>query len=347
MLKRDKRDAMALFYLGGVHGRQAILAGLEAKHVETVTLALDGRKYIKRLHKYHPDAEDAYFGLGLYDYYAAQLPWFGRILGRLFLGLSGNTERGIAQLERASRHGLFTQVEARLFLAIIYLDAAQRYEDAISILEELHARFPGNLDFYGMLGHAYRTVHDYASAIHVLEMLVDKADSNPAFGNRSRALVHYFLGSTHKVAGNFEAALEQLDRAVTLAGGGDNNWLLASSHLERGRVHDLLGRRADAVANYEAVLATKNFRGSHDKASRLLDAPYVALPEETRHYLTANASASTHPDPRKPAKGRAHSDSSEQGEPGRATRSGDGSGRDRPSVGAGGGNATASDSKYR
>jgi tetratricopeptide (TPR) repeat protein len=276
--------------MGGTHGRKAILAGIEGHHFEAVSAALDGRKYIKRLNKYHPDADDAYFGLGLYNYYAAQLPWFGRVLSRLFLGLSGNHERGIAQLERASKHGLFTQVEARLFLAIIYLDTEGRYEEALAVLQELNQYFPENLDFYGMLGYAYRTRRDYANAIHMLEILVDKSVDNPAFGNRSRGVVHYFLGSTYKMAGRFGPAAGQLERAIALSDPETSSWLLASALLERGRVHDLTGDRAAAIESYERVLEVKSFRDSHDKARGFIETPHTAPPEEVQHYLPADGS---------------------------------------------------------
>jgi tetratricopeptide (TPR) repeat protein len=288
-LEQDDRDSMALFFLGGAHGRHAILAGLDGRHFEAVQSSLTGRKYIKRLNKYHPEVDDAYFGLGLYDYYAAELPWFARLLSRLFFGLGGDKERGVAELERAAEHGLFTQVEAKIFLAIIYLDQENRYEEALAILKEINQAFPDNLDYYGMLAFAYRTQHDHANAIRMLEMLVDKGRDEPAFGHRSRGMSHYFLGSTYKVAGQFGPALGQLDHAIEQAAAGGVDWLLAIAHLERGRANDLLGQRDQALADYRRVLELGDYRDSHAKANTYIESPYVASDEEKQYYLNAES----------------------------------------------------------
>jgi tetratricopeptide (TPR) repeat protein len=284
-LERDKRDPLALFFLAGAHGRRAILAGLDGSHFEAVQASLTARKYLQRLRKYHPEYDDAYFGLGLYDYYAAQLPWFARVIGKVFLGLAGNRKRGIEELERAAERGLFTQVEARIFLAIVYLDEEQRYDEALAILRELNARYPDNLDYYGMLAFAYRTQDDHLNALRMLETLARRGADSPAFGARSRGLSRYFLGSTYKVAGQFVRALPELDRAVELASGGDTNWLLAIARLERGRVHDLLGTRSGAIADYEQVLELRDFRDSHASARAYLEAPYSVPAEEQAGHL--------------------------------------------------------------
>jgi tetratricopeptide (TPR) repeat protein len=283
-LEEDDHDALALFFLGSALGRVAILDGLEGRRFESVNNSVKARKYLKLLNRHHPEIQDAYCGLGIYDYFAAQLPWFARILSKLLLGLGGDRERGIAELERAAHSGLFTKVEARLFLAIAYLDTEGRYEDAIRILEELHTRYPDNLDYYGMLAYAYRTRNDYASAIRMLENLVERGEREPAFGLQSRQMSTYFLASTYKAAGLYEQALPALDRLVAEPD-SRAEWLAASSLLERGRIHDLLGARSAALADYRRVLDLKDFRGSKDKAKSLIAKPYTVSEEERAHHL--------------------------------------------------------------
>ncbi len=281
----DERDPIALFFLGGAYGRKAIIAGIESQQLAAVKASLAGRKYIKQLNKYHREAEDAYFGLGLYNYYAAELSWFARIVAKLLFGLSGNQARGIEELERAAGDGLFTQVEARIFLSIIYLDQEGRYDEAIGLLRQLNEQYPDNLSFYGLLAYAYRTNQDYANAIAMLETLVDKAAATPVFGRRSRSLSTYFLGSTYKVAGRLHQSIATLTQAVEAEADGANNWLLTNALLERGRVHDLLGERDQALRDYERVVQLRDFRGSQKKATALLEAPYEAPETETQHYL--------------------------------------------------------------
>ena len=100
-LKKDQHHPTALFMLGGISGRKAILDGLTGHRFESVNTAVKARQYLKLLNRYHPEQEDAYLGLGLYDYFASQLPWFARVLSKLVLGLGGDQAKGIAELERA------------------------------------------------------------------------------------------------------------------------------------------------------------------------------------------------------------------------------------------------------
>lgn len=288
-LERDERDPLALFFIGNGHGRKAILDGMDGRRFESVNTSVKARKYLKLLNEHHPELEDAYCGLGIYDYFAAQLPWFARILSKLLLGLGGDRERGIAELERAARYGLFTQVEARVFLAIAYIDTEGRYEEALDILKQLNNRYPGNLDCYGMLAFAYRTRYDYANAIHMLETLVERSEHEPAFGRQSRMMSAYFLASTYKLAGLHEQALSVLDRLLADVD-PKTEWMTVSSLLERGRVHDTLGNRAAAVADYRRVLELRDFRNSRDKAKKYLAEPYQVSEEERSHHLITNGS---------------------------------------------------------
>jgi tetratricopeptide (TPR) repeat protein len=291
-LAENERDPMALFMLGGVYGRQAILDGLNGRRFESVNTSVKARKQLKLLNRYHPEVEDAYLGLGIYDYFSAQLPWFARILSSLLLGLGGDRARGVAELERAAQHGLFTQVEARIILSIAYLDTEDRDEEALAILKELNTRYPKNLDFYGMLAFAYRTQHDYANAIAMLESLVSGAEDEPAFGRQSKEMSIYFLASTCKVAGRYDQALPHLDRIVA-----DPNpmseWLTVLSLLERGRIHDTQGRRATASDDYRKVLVLRDFRGSHGKAKGYLETPYQVPAEERSRHLAPGATGGT------------------------------------------------------
>jgi tetratricopeptide (TPR) repeat protein len=287
LLDRDSRDPVALFFLGGINGRKAILDGLGGRRFESVNTSVRARKYLKLLNRHHPDAVDASFGLGLYDYYAAQLPWFARLLSRFLFGLGGDQEAGIAQLERAAREGLFTRVEARIFLALAYLDSEGRYEEALEILKDLSARYPKNLDFYGMLAYTYRTRFDYANAIQMLEHLVEQGEHEPAFGRQSRQMCAYFLASTYKAAGRFDQAEAILDDLIARPN-PDTQWLSASSLLERGRIRDLKGERSAAIADYRQVLKLKNFRGSRDKAKGFISEPYLLSEEERSHHLPGN-----------------------------------------------------------
>ena len=65
------------------------------------------------------ELEDAYLGLGIFHYYADVLPSVLKVLGML-VGMGGDAERGLAEIQRAVRNGDLVNVEGRFFLAEIY-----------------------------------------------------------------------------------------------------------------------------------------------------------------------------------------------------------------------------------
>jgi tetratricopeptide (TPR) repeat protein len=97
----DANDAEAWFYLGGAYAARVQWRVLRG---ETLAAARDGKRIKQALERaidLSPDLEDAYFGIGLYKYYADIAPTAAKVL-RFFLMLpGGNRTEGLAQMQRA------------------------------------------------------------------------------------------------------------------------------------------------------------------------------------------------------------------------------------------------------
>jgi hypothetical protein len=92
---------------------------------------------------------DCLLGLGVYDYALARASVLGRLVARI-IGLgSGDAQRALGWLRRASEEGLLTKTEARWVYASALLregvrgDMASR-EDALRRIGELTVQFPDN-----------------------------------------------------------------------------------------------------------------------------------------------------------------------------------------------------------
>jgi hypothetical protein len=72
-----------------------------------------------------------------------------------------------------------------------------------------------------------------------------------------------------------------------------SEWLTVLSLLERGRIHDIQGRRAKAEADYGEVVALRDFRGSHAKAKSYLATPYEVPAEERSRHLPPGSNGAT------------------------------------------------------
>ena len=118
---RAPRDAEAWFYLGGAYAARVQWRVLRN---EKLSAARDGKRIRDALEEaiaLDPSLDDAYFGMGMYKYYAAVAPAVARFLRTLLLLPGGNREEGLREMLRARNKGRLLQGEADYQLHIIYL----------------------------------------------------------------------------------------------------------------------------------------------------------------------------------------------------------------------------------
>jgi hypothetical protein len=87
---------------------------------------------------------DTLLGLGAYDYYAARLPAYIRPFAWL-LGISGDREKGLAEIEGAMHQGWHLKIEAAMVRASAYWSEGQ-YGDFVRTIEQnIATRYPALL----------------------------------------------------------------------------------------------------------------------------------------------------------------------------------------------------------
>ena len=142
--KREPQRAEAWFYLAGSY---APLVQWRVLRGQRLAAARDG-KLIKdaldRALKADPQLDDAYFGIGLYHYYADVAPMAARILRWLLLLPGGDRVQGMREMLRAREHGELFTGEADYQLQLLYLWYEQKPAEALALLERLDARYPTN-----------------------------------------------------------------------------------------------------------------------------------------------------------------------------------------------------------
>ena len=116
---REPQRAEAWFYLGGAYGARVqweVLCG------SRLAAARDGRRVkdaLERALALDPGLSDAYFGLGLYHYYADVAPTVLKMLRWLFLLPGGDRQAGLDEMLRARGTGALVRSEAEYQLHII------------------------------------------------------------------------------------------------------------------------------------------------------------------------------------------------------------------------------------
>ena len=142
---REPKRAEAWFYVGGAYGTRVLLRG-ELRN-ELFAAARDGKRIHDSLQQavtLDPSLQDAYFGLGLYHYYAAIAPTAARMLRWLLFLPGGDRAGGLKEMAQTQNRGMLLQGEADYQLHLIYLWYEHQPMTALRLAEGLRSRYPHN-----------------------------------------------------------------------------------------------------------------------------------------------------------------------------------------------------------
>jgi tetratricopeptide (TPR) repeat protein len=284
---RAPRDAEAWFYLGAAY---AVRVQWRVLRDEKLSAARDGKRIRDALlHavELDPELHDAYFGIGMYKYYADVAPAVLRFLRMLLLLPGGDREGGLREMLKARANGRLLQGEADYQLHIIYLWYEERTDRALQLLRSLHEHYPANPHFLAQIAEIQdRYEHDTAASLDTWRRLLafarEQRVNAPALAaTQARLAVARHLDTLHQT----DHAIEQLTAVVALRPAAPYS-ALALAHLRLGEAHDRLGERDEAIAAYrEAIVATPPgdpHEIRRQAAERLRRAPDAARAEAYR-----------------------------------------------------------------
>lgn len=284
---RDPANAEAQFYLGAAFATRVQWRVLRD---EKLAAARDGKRIKQALDRavaLDPELDDAYFGLGMYQYYADVAPASAKVLRFLLLLPGGNRTEGLARMLRARTHGRLLQGEADYQLQIVYLWYEHRIDQAIAILESLHDRYPGNPLFLAELALVQDTYqHDITASLDTWRTLLALAREQ-RLNEPALATVRARLGVAHQLEALYQTdhAIEQL-RAIVEARPTKPYGAQAAAWLALGEAQDRLGNRDEALGAYRAAMAAAPSPDPHNTRQRATDrirrAPDAARAEAYR-----------------------------------------------------------------
>ena len=253
--EREPWRAEAFFYLGGAYGARVQFRVLRG---ESLAAARDGKRIKDALEeslRLDPSLQDAYFGIGLYHYYADVAPAAAKILRRLFFLAGGDRATGLRELQRARDYGLLTRNESDYQRHLLYLWYEKRPEAALELLRGLQARHPGNSHFAQLaadvedvyLGDLTASLRSWEA---VLAAAREQRVANPrAAEARARLAAARLLDRLYET----DRAVEHV-RAVIRSAPPQPYGVMAEAHVLLGQALDRLGLRAEARAEYRFAL---------------------------------------------------------------------------------------------
>ena len=253
---REPRRAEAWFYLGGAYAARAQWKVLRQ---ERLAAARDGQRIkdaLERALALDAGLQDAWFGIGLYHYYADVAPMAARVLRFLLWLPGGDRVAGLREMRQARDRGELVGDEADYQMHLLELWYEHDTGRALSLLEGLRARHPANplfLQKAAEIEHVYR--HDAPASLDLWRTLAAQARAGlvaePALTlSRARLGVATMLDATFET----DRAVEELQDL--LAGHPAAPYAIAArAALVLGGALDRLGRRGEAEAAYRRALA--------------------------------------------------------------------------------------------
>jgi tetratricopeptide (TPR) repeat protein len=255
--ERSPDDPEPWFYLGGAYAARVQWRVLRG---EKLAAARDGKNIKQALERavaLDPNLDDAYFGIGLYKYYADVAPTVAKFLRFFLLLPGGDRKEGLEQMLRARARGKLLQGEADYQLHVIYLWYEGNTPLALHLLESLHDRYPANPIFITRIAEIQDEYeHDVTASLATWRALLAGAREqrvNAPLVSEVRARLG--IARQLEVLDQTDDAIEMLERVIALKPAAPHG-ALSMAHLRLGQAYDRLGTRAPAVSAYRAALAT-------------------------------------------------------------------------------------------
>ncbi len=154
---------------------------------------------------------DAYFGLGVYHYYADVMPKLVKTASRL-IGVEGDRRQGLYELKLAAEKGSYARAEAAYFLGKIYAYMEEDHQKAHECFRFLSTQYPENAGFLLDLGESLRRSGklDEAQETFVAALQLTSEDAFPI----SVKLAHYRLGNVFYEKNEYEKAIKRFRDAL-------------------------------------------------------------------------------------------------------------------------------------
>jgi tetratricopeptide (TPR) repeat protein len=144
-LHAHQDEARSYCYEGLAYGLRARLEALRYHPLATALAGKKCRNLSLAALKLDPNLNDAYFGVGLYNYFVDTLPTYVKMLRFLILLPGGNRLDGLRQIQQAMEKGQLVAGEAKYHLAQNYSRSMDRqFARSLELLRQMEQQYPHN-----------------------------------------------------------------------------------------------------------------------------------------------------------------------------------------------------------
>ena len=255
--RREPKQAEAWFYLAGAHAPLEQLRTIRGQRLAVARDALRIKNALERALEIDPTLQDAYFGIGLYHYYADVAPAAVKLLRILLLLPGGNRIEGLNEMLRARDNGALLRAEADYQLHWIYLWYEHQPARALELLRGLDNRYPSNPLFMQRIAEVLRdNLHDHNTSLTAWRTLLERATQRQSeFPEMSLARARIGLAQSLIATSEPNRAVDLL--LATIASHPSKPYgAEATANFFLGGAYERLNDRQRAIAAWRAAIAS-------------------------------------------------------------------------------------------
>lgn len=253
---REPENAEAWFYVGGAYGARVQWKVLRRHHLSAARDGKEVKRALDRTLALDSTLDDAQFGLGLYEYYAAVAPAAARILRVLLFLPGGDRVAGLKRMEQTRTRGVLLADEAAYQIHVVYLWYEDRPRDALTLAQGLVTRHPRNPFFHRIVAETLDVyIHDRTASLAAYRELAAlsaaRRVNHPALAETEARLG---VAAQLDALGDSDLAAAELARVA--AARPAEPWAAESrARLALAQALDRVGDRTGAETNYRQVIA--------------------------------------------------------------------------------------------
>jgi tetratricopeptide (TPR) repeat protein len=196
----------------------------------------------------NPNAYDAYFALGVFNYFAENVPSGLKWLAAL-LGFKGNKTVGMEYIRKAADNPNLTQGDAAFLLTYIYEEKEHQYDTASRYNGLLIEKYPNNPAFRYEAGNIsyHAKKYDNARQLHTEFLAFCKTKAAGFCNAKYIFLANYDIASSYITEKKFAEAKPYIDAAIA---SGEKQYKGFSIDLDlyQGLIAKNSGKKDDALA---------------------------------------------------------------------------------------------------
>ncbi|HED07078.1 MAG TPA: hypothetical protein ENI57_03075 [Ignavibacteria bacterium] len=280
ILEKEPNNVDALFFKAGAIGFRGRLRALRFSWFKA---ADDGRKalpIVEKVMALEPNSNDAIFGLGLYNYYAAILPEKYPILKPIMIFMpSTNKDEGIRQVKRTAEKGRYAKYEAIYFLMLIYFTDENKPFVSYKYSKILTKDFPDNPIFEKWEGRIAAKIGNSLRASEIFKDVLLKGQKKMTgyTDDITKREASYYIADRYWKENKIDSSkifFEQSLKYSKVIDKGKESGFYINALIYLGMINDVQNNREAAIEYYNRVLDLDKYKQSHQLAEKYLKNPY-------------------------------------------------------------------------